>query len=204
MSFTDYFDEAVCINLDRRPDRWELAQEEFKKIGLSNVKRISAVDGKDIGPIGPINAGANGCRMSHLKVLNYAIEKDLDAILVLEDDIEFTENFHEKFSKIESQIPEEFDFLYLGVNPASGHQEMVTDNIYKIGGKYATHAFIIRKAMYKQAFDFTISNYIQVDVSYSILQKTRKAYTIHPNIAYQRSGFSDVEDQEIDYSFFRN
>ena len=29
-----YFEEILCINLDRRHDRWELMQSEFKKVGI--------------------------------------------------------------------------------------------------------------------------------------------------------------------------
>ena len=36
----DYFDEIYCINLDHRKDRWQHAQEEFKKVGiLDRVQR---------------------------------------------------------------------------------------------------------------------------------------------------------------------
>lgn len=198
-----YFDEAVCINLDRRPDRWSLAQQEFKKVGLDPVKRISAIDGKDIGPIGSINAGANGCRMSHLKILGYAMKKSLNSILVFEDDVEFADDFNKKFNELEDQIPE-FDILYLGSNPASGSNEPISKNIHKVHGKFSTHAMIINKSIFNTTFDFCISNYIQIDVAYAILQKNIKAYTIYPNLAYQRNDFSDVEDQYVDYSFFRN
>ena len=38
----DYFDKIFCINLDSRPDRWELAQSEFDKVGiLDRVERVS-------------------------------------------------------------------------------------------------------------------------------------------------------------------
>ena len=30
----DFFDAIFCINLDKRPDRWVHAQEQFKKIGI--------------------------------------------------------------------------------------------------------------------------------------------------------------------------
>lgn len=32
MNSFDYFDEIYCINLDERTDRWQHAQEEFKKL----------------------------------------------------------------------------------------------------------------------------------------------------------------------------
>ena len=29
-TLNDYFDKIVCINLDRRPDRWEESQKNLK------------------------------------------------------------------------------------------------------------------------------------------------------------------------------
>ena len=60
----DFFDAIFCINLDKRPDRWIHAQEQFKKIGiLDKVKRFSAIERKD---------GRLGCIKSHLEIIKYA------------------------------------------------------------------------------------------------------------------------------------
>ena len=48
MKLNNYFDKIICINLDRRPDRWREAQEQFKKAGIT-VERFSAVDGNPRG-----------------------------------------------------------------------------------------------------------------------------------------------------------
>ena len=77
MSFKDYFDITYCINLDKRTDRWEQAQVEFKKIGIS-VRRVSAIDGSLYPEYAGLKPGANGCRLSHLKVLNMAIKNQYD------------------------------------------------------------------------------------------------------------------------------
>lgn len=63
----DFFDEIFCINLDRRADRWELAQKEFNKLGILNkVTRFSAIE----------NAHAEkGCFESHLQCIFSAKER---------------------------------------------------------------------------------------------------------------------------------
>ena len=43
-----YFDKKFCINLDRRPDRWDIVSDEFNKWGIKDVERVSAVDGKTV------------------------------------------------------------------------------------------------------------------------------------------------------------
>ena len=39
------FDDILCINLDRRPDRWEKVQKDFSSVGMQ-LTRIPAVYGK--------------------------------------------------------------------------------------------------------------------------------------------------------------
>ena len=44
MTINDYFQKAVCINLDRRPDRLQESQQQWDKHNLK-VERVSATDG---------------------------------------------------------------------------------------------------------------------------------------------------------------
>ena len=43
MSPNEYFDDIFCINLDRRPDRWNLINERFKREKMQ-VTRWTATD----------------------------------------------------------------------------------------------------------------------------------------------------------------
>jgi GR25 family glycosyltransferase involved in LPS biosynthesis len=207
MSFRDYFDFAFCINLDRRTDRWAQAQNEFKKINLPNVNRFSAIDGTKLGPVTAegLPAGANGCRVSHLLAIRYAAAHNVKSLLILEDDVEFKEDFNFHFESLEPQIPRDFDFLYLGYNNGSreGSIKRVSENIDRISGKYTTHALIMRSTIFEQALNYLTYLNIPADVSYSRLQRHCNAYAVNPNLAFQSNGFSDIENSEIDYNFLK-
>ena len=69
----------LVINLKHRIDRWKHTLIEFEKLGLI-ANRFDAIKNQD---------GRIGCTMSHIKCLEYAIENDLDYILISEDDITF-------------------------------------------------------------------------------------------------------------------
>jgi hypothetical protein len=202
MSFKDYFDITYCINLDKRTDRWEQAQVEFKKIGIS-VRRVSAIDGSLYPEYAGLKPGANGCRLSHLKVLNMAIKNQYDKIFIAEDDIIFDDNFNEKFESLEEQIPNDWDLIYLCANPHTGQRKFVNKNIYKMTGGYSSHSIIMRNTFFKKAIDAILSMPYQVDVVYGELQKHFNCYITIPHLAFQSNGFSDVENSNVDYSFFR-
>lgn len=36
MDILKYFDKVYCVNMDKRPDRWEQAKKEFKKLGIED------------------------------------------------------------------------------------------------------------------------------------------------------------------------
>ena len=76
-------DQIYYINLEHRTDRKEHIENEIKKIdpNLKKTTRIEAIKHKQ---------GGIGCGMSHIKVLEDAIEKNYHNIIVLEDDFKFT------------------------------------------------------------------------------------------------------------------
>jgi len=203
MSFSDYFDATVCINLDRRKDRWELSQIEFEKINLTKVKRLSAVDGDSIPTVADLKPGANGCRLSHMKSFAYAKAKGYDSFLLLEDDIEFNDGFHQMFDFMSPQIPEDWDMIYLCANPATGTRIKISDNVFRLYGGYAAHCVIFKSTVYDEAIDRLYGNYVQSDLTYADMQNRYNAYLLYPHLAYQRSDFSDIEKEVVDYGLFR-
>lgn len=108
MNSFDYFDEIYCINLDKRTSRWELAQNEFKKLGiLGRVKRFSAID--NLG-------GKRGCFESHMKIIHMAQENNLKNVFIFEDDVAVLPCYsHEKFEKSINFLKDQtWEFFYMG------------------------------------------------------------------------------------------
>lgn len=108
MNSFDYFDEIYCINLDKRTSRWELTQQEFKKLGiLDRVKRFSAID--NLG-------GKRGCFESHMKIIHMAKEKNLRNVFIFEDDVAVLPCYsHGKFEKSINYLKQQtWEFFYMG------------------------------------------------------------------------------------------
>lgn len=203
MSFTDYFDKALCINLDRRLDRWNQSLLEFEKIGLSDVRRIRAVDGDLIPTVADLKPGANGCRLSHAKAFSYAKKHNLGSFLLLEDDVEFHDNFNDLFNRMSAQLPPDWDMIYMCANPATGSRLPISENIFRLYGGYAAHCVIFKNTVFEDAIDGLVCNYVQADLTYAELQNRYNAYLMFPHIAYQRTDFSDIEKEVVDYGLFR-
>jgi hypothetical protein len=200
MSFTDYFEQAFCINLDSRNDRWKKAVQEFEKVGIS-VERVPAIDGSTLPPSG-LKPGAAGCKASHLKVFEMARERSLKSFLLLEDDVVFDDNFNDEFDRL--PIPENFSMLYLGINPFTGERLPMADRLWRLKYTYSSHAVIFRERCYDDIIsELSKTITYQCDVIYGEFQSIHPAYGVYPSLAWQREGFSDIEQCYVDYSFMR-
>lgn len=219
-TLNDFFSNIYCINLDSRPDKYELCLDEFKKINIK-VERISGIDGKKIFETGMNrNAGCYGLLQTKIKIYHDAQQKKYDNILILEDDVEFINNFNKLFfSKIEF-LPNDWDMLYIGGNNIfqKGEYTPITGNInFKINKNnyknlnyelvkttwtQTTHAIGINKKFINPLLSYIQDNpKVPNDLGHPHLQqKGYNAYVFMPSLALQRPSFSDIENQFIDYN----
>jgi len=143
---TDKF-EIVYINLEKRPEKKEKMENEFKKKNIINYKRFDAIDGYKLIEIPKlklpmcsnvnINKGQYGCYLSHKKCYENFLESNKDFLLVLEDDVCFLDNFISGLHKI-SEISEkiDIDFIYLS------RSHIIFEKMFKIDKRYYNDDFI--------------------------------------------------------------
>ena len=202
MSLKKYFDKVYCINLDRRKDRWEETVTELKKWNLfQDVDRISAVDGNLIvNKTNLINNGELGLVETHLNLIRNAKNKKYKNILLIEDDIEFTEEINNLNSYFES-LPDNWDMLWFGGNH-NKHMglevNLINDKIIKCSNTYSTHCIAINNSVYDLLISLLSKRQKPVDVYYSDIQKTYECYSFNPSIAIQRPSFSDIQNKDQD------
>ncbi len=83
--------EAYLINLDSRPDRLEIFNKQKIPDFIRTVTRVQAIQ-HDIPEL--------GCLQSHKKCLELAQQNNLDKVLILEDDVLFTNTSLEYYNKV--------------------------------------------------------------------------------------------------------
>jgi GR25 family glycosyltransferase involved in LPS biosynthesis len=212
MNINNYFDKIVCINLERRKDRWAEMNKQFSKHGLE-VIRINAVNGNPMGWTRgkdfPGNKdGALGCTASHVNVYKMAKENGWKSVLIIEDDCEFIDNLNSVFEKAISTLPEDWDLLYFGGTHRTKRGQFIPESIneYFVKGKriLTTHCYAVKDTMYdvilnrvlekEPLFENTIDGYLAVSI-----QPICKTFAFHPPIAWQKAGHSDVQNGWRDY-----
>ena len=105
MSWEDHIDFFLYINLDHRKDRNKRIINEFRRQNIYNYGRISAI----YHPI----CGHIGCTRSHIKALEYAQQRNLDTVCILEDDCIFTKSPSESIEIYQKSLSVKWDMFFL-------------------------------------------------------------------------------------------
>jgi GR25 family glycosyltransferase involved in LPS biosynthesis len=206
MKITDFFDKTVCINLDRRFDRWSECVAEFDKHKLTNIHRFKAIDGKDLKQTssGFMTPSRMALVLTNIQIIEEAIKNNYESILILEDDIEFGPQVIKMDSYFDS-LPNDWDMLYFGGNHNT-HMgirppDIINEKVCKLHNTYSTHCVAINKKAYEPILDRIKKCDNALDVIYVELQNKLDVYSFYPMIATQRVSFSDIENKMTDYKW---
>jgi len=191
------------INLKFRPEKKISVENQLNTIGIKNPQRFNAIYNKN---------GALGCSFSHLKIMENAKKNQLPHVLIVEDDIFFTnpELFKEQFNKFLSRH-KRFDVLLLAGNnlPPYGR---IDDSCIKVTKCQTTTGYLVLEHYY----DTLIENYKkgilyllnepEKHIKYAIdkywfnLQEIHNWFLIIPLTVTQLSGYSDIEKKVVNYN----
>jgi glycosyl transferase family 25 len=194
---------AFYINLESRPDRKAHVEEQLTTIG------IQAIQFKAI----KLQNGAIGCSLSHLKLLQMAKKNNWPHILIVEDDILFTNPsiFITSFNHFLSNHPT-FDVALISGNNIPPHTQ-IDNSCVKIYHCQTTTGYIVQNHYY----DILINNYTEgiakllkepskhilyaIDKYWFSLQEKDDWYLIIPLTVTQREDYSDIEKRKTNYSW---
>jgi glycosyl transferase family 25 len=193
------FPYKVCINLDRRPDRWAAMLENFERFGIRSVERLAAIDGKEVilpQRFGHLRAVDYACTLSHLTAVKKARDSDAPSVLIFEDDCLFDPDFVAKFPSYAQQLPADWDMFFLG----GYHFEPpvpVYSHVVKAVVTLTAHAYAVRRSVYDDFIELNENPPAIIDRNNTILQKKFNCYCCEPNLVGQSAGYSDLMDEEM-------
>jgi hypothetical protein len=189
MKINEFFNEAYYINMNRRTDRKKIMDKTIQDLGWENfLFRFPAFE-VPITSTYEERTGASG--LSHQTIIKNAMEKDLDNILIFEDDFYFKEGGMEAVEAALDQLQNfpDWDLLYLGGNLLDPSINLVTDNLFRWNGMYCIHAYAVNKRAYKKCMEFKPG----VDVPFDawIYPHFKNKFCVWPFSVSQFESFSD-------------
>lgn len=158
-------DNIFMINLERRPERREKMENLFTELGLE-VEHFAAVDGKQLNTqlvqeMGisflpgyedpyhhrPMTMGEIGCFLSHYRIWQQIVQRQLRQVLILEDDIRFEPYFTASALRVLQQASNyDYDLIYFGRKRLKDESEPWvdgSDNLVHVGYSYWTLGYVI-------------------------------------------------------------
>lgn len=208
-AFQQLFPHRYCINLDRRPDRWDAFQKEIYRIGIS-VERSQAINGvhepyPDVQPAMPAGLSRKeraqfACALSHRTLIQRAAERGYPNILIFEDDAEFAPDFLRLFFEHFPDIPPKWDALYFG-GIYRGERRPVAGRVYQLLDTLASHAYVINHTLYQPllARSAELLGKKTWDVMLWDMQRQARVFGIIPALIWQRPDYSDIEGHFRDF-----
>jgi hypothetical protein len=190
-------DRVYVINLDKDKERMKHMDIQCKQHQINYV-RFPAVLGAAVEKDSRLSAscqifctdGAKGCALSHHGIWELMLKENLETVLILEDDVTFTNELESKLLTAFRDIPT-FDILYL-CNIYNPKNENVLSNVAisvggiepedhtpllkKTKGGFGTAAYIIHKDFVRKIIDKPITQHIDYQLSQWIQELNGKAY----------------------------
>lgn len=198
------FPYKVCINLDRRPDRWHQMQLKFDRHGIHSVQRFPALDGNSLAiPANWIHTpGAYGCLVSHLQVVQKARRLGVSSVFIFEDDVVFDPRLQQKFRASIEQLPPHWDMLYFGAL----HKDepiQVSEDIVRISAANSTYAYALRDTVFDDFIELNRRAETVLDNNSLVLQKRFNCYCFMPHLAWVDSDYSDAQERFEQHWYLR-
>jgi GR25 family glycosyltransferase involved in LPS biosynthesis len=206
---------VVYINLAHRTDRKTAILSELAKIHTvcTNIHRIEAV----LEPM----CGHLGCGKSHVNAIELAIHHGWDSVLIVEDDMKFTE----EPAVLSTMLTQVFDIPWNVVLLGLGHHVVRPSNyayLETVVTSSCAHGYIIRKEYYTTLLDnFKVAvnkmtkqleehiatckvptklNYCSaIDQEWFSLQRKDTFYAFTPQLCIQNAEFYSDNNCSIEY-----
>jgi len=197
-----HFDKVYCINLNRRPDRYQSFISEIGKFGITGVERYPAIDGNIIANDSPLLNGELGVLTTHMGIIEKCHQEGVKNVLILEDDVTFTQELN-KLDEYMQLVPENWDMIYFGGTHIYGKTPVkINEKIMKLNFTVALQCVAIKNTIFETILTVLPHKKRAVDTYYAQLQNGYNAYGFYPNMAKQSVGFSDIQNRVVDYTGF--
>lgn len=198
------FEMVYVINLDRSTERYkDFCIRIPKDWPFVKIQRFSAVDGNKV----PVPTwwkglkGAWGCFLSHKAVIEKCLNEGIQSVLLLEDDAVFCEDFTEKMKKLFSELPKNWEVLYLGGNHLKRREafpQPFSESLSEPHNVNGTFGWALQGNGLRKVYEYLISidwpraHTIDHHMGYLIENKGVKAFAATPFLIGHNQGNSDI------------
>jgi hypothetical protein len=146
------------------------------------------------------NRNMDSLRRTTIKIIQYAIDNNLESISIMEDDCYFDKLKFDLF--LGSEKPKEFSFIHLACSGSPKLKiEPTIGSCHKLGSTYSCQFYIIHNSIFETYIAMLKENKLPIDVITSYLHyKRNDSYLVQPEPVYHKGGkYSTLRDEIVNY-----
>lgn len=193
------FDRVICINLDRRPDRWEgFLASAAAHIPPDRVERFSAFDAQKLMIPSWWNGtpGGYACTLSHRFAIAGAFAGPGESALIFEDDAKLAPDFGERLGSLMAQVPLDWHLLYLGGQHRPRFRPLpAAEGVVRCRHTIRMHAYAVHRRGAAVVHDLLARTPKICDQALADIHPRLPTYAPMRWMVAQRADFSDVESR---------
>jgi hypothetical protein len=207
-SLSDYFQGTFVINLPERKDRRNAITGELERSGMplraGRVEMFPAVKPRE--PMGFPNNGARGCFLSHLGILQTAIERGLSNVLIVEDDLMISPEVNRSLEQIVSALRNiDWGIVYLGhIETVPDHETpklvpfydpVITSHFYAVNGPVIPRLVAYLEQVQRRQPGDPLGGPMHLDGALTMFRQANPdvlTLISHPNLGKQRPSRSNI------------
>ena len=198
------------INMARDAERWTAMRAHLvDDLGLSETtdfERFEAVDGKKFSE--EVTAACRafctptmrGCALSHMRLWKLGIERDLDAMLVLEDDARLAQNWREALDRAIAAVGNDnaWDLIQLGtIAPRWNDERPPGPGVVRPKIFAGAHAYVISRRGMRHYVCAIRRAAFHVDIHMGATSRRGAVFLVDPPVATQ-AGMGENSTQFAD------
>jgi GR25 family glycosyltransferase involved in LPS biosynthesis len=123
-------------------------------------------------------------------------------VLILEDDVQFVENFDEKFFTVLDNAPLNWDMILLN-GTTTAPLKRVNDYLSKTTSTWGAFAYVLSERIYDRIIEVMGEMKDRSDGYFTKLQPTINAYLTNEKLVLHKKGFSFIAGFETDHKHLR-
>jgi GR25 family glycosyltransferase involved in LPS biosynthesis len=162
---------AFIINLETYNERLEYSKENITNAGFTDIRRFNAVKGSDHDQVKSALESLNnpkihdemgtpgkiGCLLSHLTLLKYIIDHNIQIATIFEDDVFFHPQWQTISYEYYNETPKDYDVIFIGNSVDSLRLGTPTSDKILTESCFCTHCYTVTLEGAKRLLDICLN-----------------------------------------------
>jgi GR25 family glycosyltransferase involved in LPS biosynthesis len=136
---------------------------------------------------------------SHKAILEHSLSEGLESVFIIEDDVDFTDNFKQKLGKCLAELPYDWDGIHLGGESPNGSLLHYSPNLFKCLASWGGYGYIVNKRIIPKLIEAISQEKMPVDTYYARMMPDMKWYKSKEMLVKHLAGYSTIQKKHVDY-----